>query len=706
MGAATCLTVVVTIGFSFATLAAVPVHALRNAPRVSSSLTITKLTPAIPTLDSGLVVEGRVGTLASQCDVTVRLSNNALTSRSSLTSLTSQTRTAAARRQSSKVIARTTSSGGVWSVTINAANLGLSRKVSAGVYPLVVDSLCGTATSQVATALPWLPSRKAIDPSAVVLLWPVTTGPLRNLDNTWDDATLQAQLQPFGRLRTLLDAGRDAPVSWLADPETVDTVALAAGEPDSSGQTRGRLNNSTKALATTWLAELTSIVTSQQVFALPRAMPDATLAIRAGKLPWLLAAQANAAASINDVLQTPDVVTNTVAWPCPRVTRCVNRTELTAVAHGSSTRPIVTVLPDSYAPPQRKNYWTQGALTTLPIKQSASAIVTDGILDRTLATTDGITEPALVEQRIICDLALISLERPRDARTVATTIAPGLPTEASMAGAVAAARAVSLASSAGLVRSTQLADLLTLNNSRTARRIQFGHTRSNNRLTIAASGARATTVAASQLLTRPEDKGHWAAQAFAASLNSISLAWQGRATDRKVYVTQFAATANARRAGVRVVTAKRVYLGRSQGRIPFTVINTLDVPVTIYPRISARPATRINLSEPPAELQLGPGERAGVPIGARILGSNKVTVRFSVLGSDKHVISTPASTIVSTSAYARIAGYLVLGAFVLLSLLVVNNIRRQIRRRRNGELRDGHVAIADADGESQSEVDA
>jgi hypothetical protein len=280
---------------------------------------------------------------------------------------------------------------------------------------------------------------------------------------------------------------------------------------------------------------------------------------------------------------------------------------------------------------------------------------------------------------------------------IATTIAPGVPSQTSLAGAVASAQALALAQSAGFVTSTQLSTLTSGSHPTTARSIKLNRARGQSSLMRDISRARVSATAAASLLSVPADREMWRTQAETAALNSMSLVWRGRGAAQQGFVRAFTAAAAARRGGVRVVTAKRVYLGRSSGTIPFTVINTLDVPVTVYPQVTGHPYTRISLGNPPTSLNLGPGERQGVPIGARILGSGNITVNFMVRGVDRHLISTPASTTVTTSAYARIAGWVVAGAFGLLMLLLVNNIRRQIRRRRAGEATDGHSAVMDVE---------
>ena len=71
-------------------------------------------------------------------------------------------------------------------------------------------------------------------------------------------------------------------------------------------------------------------------------------------------------------------------------------------------------------------------------------------------------------------------------------------------------------------------------------------------------------------------------------------------------------------------------------------------------------------------------------------------MNFLVRGNDNHLISTPAATVVATSAYAQVAAWLVAAAFALLVVLVINNIRRQMRRRRRAAM--GDTNGADFDG--------
>ena len=693
----------VVVGAFLTTVAAAALPGISQAaPFVDMELPVTAVEPAIPTPGSGVSISGRVGgsPIGGACAISVRLGRAPVTSRSELRTLTTSRKAAVRRGSTGQIIATTTSDAetGEWSVRVTARSLGLTTSVSAGVYPLVVGAKCDKTSAHVATVLPWLPRKSAVQPSSLILLWPVAVTPMRNLGNRWNDAALAAQLQPFGRLRSLLDAGREAPVSWLLDPETLDTIALAAGRADAGGAVRTGLNGQTQDLASAWLDDLADIATRQPVLALPRAVPDARLVSTNKARGWVLSAQDSAVDDLNSVLGASNPVSSVVAWPCAREPRCLARDDLRAIVASGQSRPLVTVLSDATAPVARDVYWSAGAVMALPFNGVGKAVVTDGILDETLATGDGITEPAMLQQRIIGDLALITLERPKAPRTLATAIQLGLPTQESLTGAVAAAKALSAASAGGFITSAQLADIADIPVDRTGRTIGFDTARPEPSPIMASVRNAATDSRTSaQLLTGGEDRRQWGRETYVTSINSASLMWHGRFPYQKRYVRTFYRAAKARRSGVHVSTASRVYLGRSNGTIPFTVINTLDRAVTVYPQIIGRPRARIDLAAPPQTLQLAPGERAGVPIGARLLGSGSITVAFSVLSSTGEVISTPARTVVSTNAYARIAQYLVFAAFGLLLLLVVNNIRRQVRRRRNGEQSDGHLSVDLAD---------
>lgn len=689
----------VTMHTSASTLRVQPqTPALNASSAPKAGLVIDAVVPAIPTLTSGIKLSGRVVSASAPCSVNLAIVRTALTSRSALAALTTSGSAARRRVNSAESIGHTESDSatGQWQLQVNASALKLTSRTPAGVYPLLVSATCGGHTAYTATVAPWLPSRASVKPSSLAMLWPVALSNPRNLDNTWDDNALQTSLQTFGSLRSLLNAGRAAAVSWLIDPEALDTLALAAGRPDSHGQVRSRLNSNTKALAQTWLEDFANVASSAPVLALPRGLPSAATAARGNRLVWVQRAQASAAADTNRVLGVTNTVPGVVAWPCAHETRCLSRQDLVALTSGPHA-PLLTVLPDSIAPPKGTPNWTTGAVARLPQSQSRLAVVTDSGLDRLLADGDGITEPALLRQRLISEFALISLERPNQPRTIATTIALGLPTQAALTGAVAGAEALSLAQSAGFIASRQLSDVLKRTPEFSSRIFRLQRPLKVDSLMASTIRARAAATSASSLLSDDGDRATWRRQASTTAANAISLTWQGNRTGQNTFVDLFAKQASARRAGVRVVTAKRVYLGRSNGTIPFTVINTLDVPVTVFPQVTGYPFTRISLGSTPEQLTLAPGERQGVPVGARILGSGAITVSFLVRGADNHLISTPASTMVMTSAYARIATWVVGIAFALLLVLIVNNIRRQIRRRRFGGQSDGHSAVMDVE---------
>ena len=134
--------------------------------------------------------------------------------------------------------------------------------------------------------------------------------------------------------------------------------------------------------------------------------------------------------------------------------------------------------------------------------------------------------------------------------------------------------------------------------------------------------------------------------------------------------------------GVSVVSGRRLALSGERGVIPLTVRNDLPFTVRVDLRLTPTSPARFRVVQAPQPLVVQPGERASVQIPVQVLGTDPVTVTARLVTPGGVAIGIPATIDVRTAAYARVATYVVAGAFVLLLLLIVRNAVRRIRRRR------------------------
>jgi hypothetical protein len=215
-------------------------------------------------------------------------------------------------------------------VPVSALNLGKD-----GVYQLGV-SLTGELRSagyeQILgiqrTFLPWYQDGGAKS-TQYTFLWPLIDRPHLTVRSDSDDQQspiflnddLARDLAPGGRLRRMVELGRDLPVTWVIDPDLLATVDAMTKKYQVAGE-GGDLENTTTGTGTDdakqWLKDLTAAVAGREVVALPFGDPDiASIAHHgrnvSGTLGNLKTATDLSTSTVQTVLGvTPDTDT---AWP-------------------------------------------------------------------------------------------------------------------------------------------------------------------------------------------------------------------------------------------------------------------------------------------------------------------------------------------------------------------------------------------------------
>jgi hypothetical protein len=135
---------------------------------------------------------------------------------------------------------------------------------------------------------------------------------------------------------------------------------------------------------------------------------------------------------------------------------------------------------------------------------------------------------------------------------------------------------------------------------------------------------------------------------------------------------------------VRVVTRGDIVFGGEKGVVPVTIANGLPVAIDILLRATGYPTVRVQPT-PVTTIHINAGKRVSVEVPTRVSGSGDAYLGLQLEAMDKTTIDVPVLLTVRSAAYARVAGYLVLGAFALLLLLIVSNTVKRIRNRGEGE---------------------
>ena len=636
------------------------------------SVRIAAFSPAVLVRERGLRIGGSFGG-SDDVSATIRItvSRTPLSSRSSLTDVTTSRAAAAEVARQGRLLGAVKMPTGSkkWQVVIDPTALDL-RSMRPGVYAIAAGVWRGDALlAATATAAPYASSSTAFKPSRIVMLWPVTSMPMRDFNNGVSNTRLTTTLSKTGVLHALLGANDTPGLSWLVDPALVLTLRTAANPPP---KVSARATSSTRAAAAQWLRDLRGVADTNRITALPASLPDIAALDKTNFNSDYIRAQRDARSRVRYAVKPRFQVLQTATWPCIRGASCISEKLLSSLGDNKGARASVVVLPDSAATVSNRSF-SGGGVQRLPGHATVPLLYTDKNLDEAIAGTTGIATAAALRQRILSDLALISFERPGRPRTVVATAPIGIESSHAARGITAAAAALNLASAAGLIAPVTLNKIAGLDNDGISRSLRASS------VPLAAKQGIRNAASARQDALRA---------ALLPAARADRLAWRRNADDMFL-------AASAMRTGVEVLAADRVWLGSRRGTIPFTLHNTLSVPVTVYPRFRAEPSPRIVFTNPATSVTLQPGERAGMPVDVTLLGGTAVRVSVEVRDAKGRVINVPKPTQVGTSAYARFSLYIVVVAGIALLLLMLNNIRRTIRRRRAGSTEDDPNAVVE-----------
>jgi len=557
-------------------------------------------------------------------------------------------------------------SGASTTLTLRATPKQLGLSVGRpGAYVFGVQ-LEGTAsgrsvTERRTTFLPWLPG-KVHHRLGVVTVWTLTAPPSLGVDNVFVDDSLAQAVGPDGRLRQQLDAMRQVPQAlWLVDPvlaESVQALANGARIAQADGAVRATTDAEMQA-AVQWLADLRAAVATGTLGALPMGDLDIRAALKFGRISVARSALGQASARLAAIMQIPDVplivplyggaVTDS-AW------RFLHKAGATAAVVSDQGYPATQ---SQYTPTSALSIGAFGGLVIAADHTTSATPVLGGLS----ATATG--------QAFAAQLLMTYLERPNANRVITVAIAPTwTPDASSITADVLNASWVSHAS---------------IGQASTA-----GVESRKTEITVATQGQRLQDVDLGRAVDQQRMLAHLTSdETFTATVNdavigTLSRWWTARGIeDRYSAVTIAELTTMA--ASVRVVTRGDIVFGGEKGVVPVTVANGLPVAIDIGLRATGYPSVRV---QPTAftPLHLNAGKRVSVEVPTRVTGSGDAYLGLQLEANDKSAIDGPVILTVRSAAYARVAGYLVLGAFALLLLLIASNTVKRIRNR--GQERD------------------
>ncbi|WP_434581748.1 DUF6049 family protein [Carbonactinospora thermoautotrophica] len=295
-----------------------------------------------------------------------------------------------------------------WQLTVPAAKLRLSKP---GIYTFGIEATSGGHRVGLAkTFLPWFPhgypGRQQL---SLTLLWPIVDRPRRDPEGVFLDDQLARDLAPNGRLHRLVSLAAGQRVTWVLDPELLETVqAMTSGYQVRDGnRTRPGVG---QAAATAWLDLLRQATRGREVYLLPYGDPELAGLVHAGLIGDLKAATERAWTIGSRVLgrQLPPTP---LAWPesgglDQQTLRRARALQLDPIRVSGKYARLTHTL--TYTPTSRA-----------AVAGAGRVLVIDAQLSDTLAAAGTRSDHALLEsQRFLADTAVTALERPAEARVV------------------------------------------------------------------------------------------------------------------------------------------------------------------------------------------------------------------------------------------------------------------------------------------------
>ncbi|MBI1758090.1 MAG: hypothetical protein HYR62_02505 [Actinobacteria bacterium] len=578
-------------------------------------------------------------------------------------------------RHSTRVTYRTT-----------AAALGLTQ---IGVYPveLTVEGRRGARTTPtttmgaVRTFLPYFPDGVS-RPTRIAWLIPLVDRPHRltdGEDRTFLDDTLATALAPRGRLADLLLTMQHAdaasvPFTVAVDPDLVDSV-----EAMSHGYTvltaHGRVPGTGGDAAAAWLRGLRTLVGRHVVVALPFADMDTVALARAG-LSQLAETDQTAIDKLNTQLGA--LVNTRIYWPPDGA---VTEDALDSVVRQGAQ---AIVLSSASLPGRATGGLTRSAASPLPSGGgSAVALVTDASLDGLIGAAGRAPNgPRLAEQRYLAELAMITAESPSVSRTL--LLAPDRrwnPDPRSAAPMLTVARTVPWLAAGTVAELTNTSDLVDrgrLVYPPHVTELRGSYLQSlRNVQGLIADFRTSLDNAGAQLLVAPLNH---------AILRAASSAWRADPVAGDAFLTRVGARIVSLRSKVYIVAPAngRYTLGGQDSVLPLTMVNELEVPVTVRVRLSTRGTvglTAHDLGPQLLEPATGGAKRTLLRIPVTLTQAGRFQVSAEVLtpGGWRPLNNKPVVLQVQSTAYGAVALGITGAALGLMLLLVARRVYRRVR---------------------------
>ncbi len=531
-----------------------------------------------------------------------------------------------------------------------------------GVYVVGVDvlgTLPGGPRVFVASARTTVPVRvTTARPLATALLWPLAAAPSLLPDGTLTDDELAAELSPGGRLDALVQAGEDAPLTWVVDPDLLATASAMTGgyrtvDPPGPGAGDQAAADFLDLLADTiGPPSDPGADGGSAVYRLPTADPDVGGMTASGLAPERVRAILAASAGTLPA----SVVSARTPLLADLVQRAVDQSTLQAYADAA----VATVVLDA------DDVQSDDAAAVAPLQDvpgttvvRASPLVT--------GASDDLTPALAARQRLLSETALLA---ETDADGV--VLAPPLQLEVTEPEA----RAVVTAwQDAPWVKAVTLGELTVSDEA--ARLVDdlpapepLDPSVVGTIDELAADLVRLEPLFASPPVSAPA--------LLTAQARAFSAQFADDPAGAAAYVDALAAGLAGAESRLGVVMSPTITLSSRSGRFPVTIVNDSGADVLVGLSFESQNSTRLRVEDVSAAV-LSAGEKRTVSASAIATANGRVVVTARLVTSQGDPVGDSATTIVDVTNVGAL-GWAVIAAGGVLMLVALARNRRSRRR--------------------------
>jgi hypothetical protein len=495
-----------------------------------------------------------------------------------------------------------------------------------------------------------------VQATPITWMLPLVEPPHRDLLGNFNDDDLAKTLAPDGRLGRILNFGSGPLITWLIDPDLVESaVAMSQGYTYDQGKP-----GTGKAVATAWLAQLRNVVADGQVVALPYGDPDLVTVAHFGLKAVLTGTVSQSAIRLSALLQRP--VTNIAAWSNSGLLNGETR----SLVESSSAN---TVLLSSAAMISARTATDSSILHPRTTQNQF-------LYDSTLASQLASLTP-LSANRLSAELTMITAERPAIARAQ-LLLPPRLwdPNSESMATIDSAVpiREISL----DQLRNSQVtatdifknANVSALDDSEAS----ILRSITSNLITFSATHQITSPTIQNQLLR---------------SALLLSTSWRGRGFNAYLYAQRAEIASEAIVRQVRVLSGHYTLTTLHQ-KLPITIANDSPDSATVTLRITP---TTFRVTQPSdVRLTLDAKSKTQVMVPINAITSGDLTLEATVLTPKGEILGDVSKLTLSIRTVPAIANWIMEGAGLALILGSAAQIIRRLRRRKL-KTASAHLAV-------------